>query len=215
MTSTIILDLDGPLLDGKVRHYTCYREILNKYNYRPLDLHRYWGIKRERVGLRQLLATSGAEVIYEDFLRSWLEMIERPDLLKLDKVQSGAAEKLRQWRAQGVQLVLATLRRHPKRLYDQLAYLDLDSLLNHIVVCEHSEGGRGKAQRVREIIRDISPERCLWVGDTEVDIEGARAFGCPIWAVTCGVRSESYLRLLSPDFLSPDLTAVCSLEGSS
>ena len=208
MINTVILDLDGPILDGRFRHYACYRQILELRGYEPASLERYWGMKRERASLGQVLARSKAEAIYEDFQQSWLDSIEQSHLLALDRLQPGVIEKLRQWRDQSLRLVLVTLRRHPEHLYEQLARLGLDFLLDHVVVCDHGEGGLGKARRLKSSVAGISSPQCLWVGDSEVDIEAARSFGCPIWAVACGVRAESYLASLAPDFLSPDITYV-------
>jgi phosphoglycolate phosphatase-like HAD superfamily hydrolase len=61
---------------------------------------------------------------------------------------------------------------------------------------------------VKEVITNLLPNQCLWIGDTEVDIEAARTFGCQSWAVTCGLRNETYLSTFAPDFLSTDLTTI-------
>jgi phosphoglycolate phosphatase len=208
MIRTVILDLDGTILDGRFRHYACYRRILEERGYAPVSLENYWRMKLERANRRQQLAASGAEAIHEDFLHAWLERIEQPDLLALDRLQPGVTEKLREWRDQGVQLVLATMRRYPERLDEQLARLGLGAFLDHVVVCEHWLGGAGKAQQVKDTVADLYPEHCLWIGDTEFDVEAARALGCPVCAVTGGERTESYLASLSPDFLSQDLKSI-------
>ena len=208
MIQTCILDLDGPLLDGRLRHYACYRAILDKYGYTPLDIDTYWQMKRERLDRRQQLAATNAEAIYEEFLRDWVELIEQPEFLSWDRIQPGVGEKLQQWRSQGVALVLATMRHSPEHLMQQLADLGIDKYLDEVVVCRHSAGGQGKTQQVKERLPKLVPARCLWIGDTEVDIEAARALGCPVWAVTCGLRTAAYLRTLSPDYLSSSLLEV-------
>jgi len=208
MIQTVILDLDGPILDGQFRHYACYRQILTENGYQPVSLESYWQMKRERVDRRQQLAASGAEAIYEKFLQTWLEKIEQPDLLTLDRLQPGVPEKLQQWREQGLKLILATMRCYPDRLHTQLVHFGLDALLDCVVVSEHRLGGIGKAHQVKSTVLDICPTNSLWIGDTEIDIEAAHSFGCPIWAVTCGIRTESYLASLSPDFLSSNITSI-------
>lgn len=208
MIRTLVLDLDGPILDGRFRHYACYRGILRAHSHAPIGLEDYWRMKRRRAGRREQLAASGAEALYEEFSRAWLEQIERPELLALDRLQDGVTTKLREWRDRGIRLILATMRRHPDRLEEQLASLSIRAFFDHVVVCEHRWGGAGKARKVEDAVADLDPEQCLWVGDTEVDVEAARSFGCPVWAVTGGLRTESYLASLSPDFLSPDLRCV-------
>jgi phosphoglycolate phosphatase len=208
MIETVILDLDGPLLDGRPRHYSCYRQILLEHGFTPISLDDYWQMKRAGLSVKDQLSASGAESIVSDYQRSWLELIEQPEMLGLDILQPGTMEKLRNWLDQRVRIVLITMRRHIARLNRQLTKLGLDIFLDHVVTCPPSRVGDGKAQRLKSTVTKISPEHSLWVGDTEVDIEAARLFGCRVWAVTCGLRTEAYLASLSPDFLSPNLTYV-------
>lgn len=208
MIRTLILDLDGPILDGRLRHYACYRRILEAHGYVPLRPEDYWRMKRARAGRRAQLAASGAGDLYEEFSRAWLEQIELPELLALDRLQPGVTAKLREWRDLGIRLILATMRRYPERLEGQLVSLGIRAYFGHVVACEHRSGGVGKARMVRATVGGLDPERCLWVGDTEADVEAARVFGCPVWAVTGGLRTRSYLSSLSPDFLGPDLGSV-------
>jgi phosphoglycolate phosphatase len=205
MIKTLILDLDGPILDCKFRHYACYSQILNMYGYTAISLERYWAMKRNRLPLKKQLLVSGAEAIQEQFLQAWLEKIEQPDLLRYDCLQLGVKEKLEEWRNSGLHLILATMRRFPKYLEQQLVNFGLNTLLDHVLVCEHQLGGIGKAQQVQKFLPQISPINCLWIGDTEIDVEAARYFGCLIWVVTCGIRTKTYLTSLSPDFTGSDL----------
>jgi phosphoglycolate phosphatase-like HAD superfamily hydrolase len=208
----MILDLDGPLLDGRYRHHACYRQILLSHGYAPLPLDAYWEMKRRRVDRKAQLSASGADAIYHTFLRCWLEVIETPPLLALDRLHEGVLDKLGEWKRQGVRLLMATQRHNPETLFRQLENLDLLPFFEHIVVCDHAEGGAGKAQRVREVLGGGPNDRRLWVGDTEADVDAARALPCPVWAVGCGLRTEAYLRSLAPDFVSRSLNDV-DLKG--
>jgi phosphoglycolate phosphatase len=208
MIQFVILDLDGPILEGKFRHYACYSQILMEQGYTPISLESYWQMKREQVNRRGQLAASGAESIYEQFLQAWLELIEQPQFLALDRPQPGIIDKLQQWRNSGLQLILVTLRRYPERLHAQLVELGLDTLLDYVLPCDHQLGANGKVAQVKKAVPQLSPENSIWIGDTEVDVEAARLLGCPIWGVTCGIRTELYLASLSPDFLSSDLVSI-------
>ncbi len=203
---TIILDLDGPLLNGRFRHHACYQRILTDNGQRPLNLAEYWEMKRQRLDRRTQLAATGAEAIYDVFLRSWHALIETPPYLALDRPQDGAWQKLDDWKRQGIRLLLATQRHDRETLFAQLAALGLDTFFPHVAVCDHAEGGAGKAHRVREFLGEDA--RRLWVGDTEVDVDAARMLGCPVWAVACGLRTEAFLQALAPDFLSWSLNEI-------
>ena len=210
--ATVILDLDGPLLDGRYRHYACYSRILVERGCLPMGLERYWQMKRERKDRRDQLSATHAESIYDEFVSRWLRLIETPEYLALDRVYPWVVEMLGKWKHEGRRLVLATQRHDAFALRNQLAIFALDRFLDHVVVCDHREGGLGKARLVREVAGSNADDEFVWIGDTEVDIEAARLFGCPVWAVCCGLRTEAYLRSLSPDHTCCDLREV-ELEG--
>lgn len=210
--ATVILDLDGPILDGRHRHYACYCHLLVERGYVPMDLESYWRMKRDRRDRREQLAESGATAIYDEFVSGWLRLIETPEYLALDRVYPWVRSTLTKWKKAGWRIVLATQRHNPVSLKRQLADFSLESLLDHVVVCDHSAGGSGKARFVRDVIGSTADEDVVWVGDTEIDIEAARALGCQVWAVCSGLRTESYLASLSPDHVCQDLREV-EFEG--
>lgn len=201
-TRHIFLDLDGPLLDGKDRHYRCYTIILERYGYRPIPIDEYWEKKRNLLNRRDLLELSGAADIYDDFLADWLSIIETPDMLALDKVQDGALECLHKWKAQGIALTLVTLRKNILGLEAQLDASGLRSYLDAVFACDHADGGEGKAAAVRSLCLDgLSIPNALWVGDTEADWTAARLLGCAVILVSNGLRGESHLNSLKGAFV--------------
>lgn len=208
MIRTVIIDLDGPILDGKWRHYACYKDILLSHGYQPLEIDEYWSLKREHVDLSTLLAASRAGSLCEAFSRQWLELIEQPRFLVFDRLQPGSREVLRQWRTAGLQLILATMRHDPLCLSGQLESLGLLSLFARVVLCPSELGGVDKALRVQDVVRPLSAKDSIWIGDSEADIEAARTIGLRVIAVTCGIRSEEYLIRLHPDILAGDLKSV-------
>lgn len=206
----VIVDLDGPILDGRWRHYECYRQLLVEDGHRPLPVEAYWRMKRRGTCVKDQLAATGAEALYDRFKAAWLARIEAPEMLALDELQPGAAETLRRWRAlDGVRLVLATLRQREDGVRGQLARFDLADLWDAIVVCPFDPAGAGKSRRVADALGRVVGDGCVWIGDTEADVKAARIFGCPVWAVTCGLRDETFLSALSPDGLA---SSICSVD---
>ncbi|MDH1700760.1 HAD family hydrolase [Comamonas terrigena] len=194
---TIFLDLDGPLLDGAQRHYSCYRTIMEDAGFEPIASERYWQLKRDMINRRELLALSGADVLYEQFLERWLSLIESPEALALDIVQPGALECLCNWKLQGKRMILVTLRKDAAALQAQLQSKGLSSYLDDVLVCPHESGGAGKAQALLGLLGERpDPLRSVWVGDTEVDAQAARSLGLDVYLVENGLRSRSILERL-------------------
>jgi phosphoglycolate phosphatase len=202
-TLCVIVDLDGPILEGSARHYACYRQILVDHGREPLPIDRYWRMKRQGVCVRDQLAATGAEAMYDRFKAMWLTRIESPEMLALDRLQPGAAETLRRWHeVNHVRLVLATLRQHEAGVREQLHHAGLASIWATVVVCPPHAATRSKSGQVAASLGRDTGDGCLWIGDSEVDVQSARAFGCPVWAVSCGVRNDAFLASLAPDRLS-------------
>jgi phosphoglycolate phosphatase len=208
----ILLDLDGPLLDGKQRHYHCYRTILEIRGFKPIAIEEYWAGKRALVDRRILLNMSGAGAIYDDFLAAWLSAIETPALLALDTVQDGAVECLRGWKGRGIELVLVTMRKNRHGLEDQLNLTGLRAHLDSVLVSDHAEGGEGKAQAVREFYLAHPDggyaDETLWVGDTEADWGAARSLGCDVVLVANGLRNAAYLQSLKSVRVEPSIASL-------
>lgn len=205
----IFLDLDGPLLDGKERHYHCYRSILKRSGFKPIGIDEYWENKRARGNRRDLLSISGAEEIYDEFLATWLTMIESPDMLALDKVQEGAVDCLRSWKEQGIELILVTMRKDKQALEAQLKLTGLQRFLDVVLVCDHAEGAEGKADAVRNSYPAKHFENhTLWIGDTEADWGAAKSLGCDVVLLSNGLRNEEYLKSLGGALVEPSIVSL-------
>jgi beta-phosphoglucomutase-like phosphatase (HAD superfamily) len=120
MINTIILDLDGTLLNCQMRHYQCYFNILVEHGYVPMTMDSYWLLKRNRSDLEHLLGRSNATVFRDQFKELWLEQIECRQYLKLDQVYPLVMETLCNWKSLGIRLILSTLRNHETDLSWQL-----------------------------------------------------------------------------------------------
>lgn len=201
----IILDLDGPLLEGRFRHYQCYRDILESFGHSPVGIDLYWTMKKDRANRHELLKLSNADHLYDQFLQAWMEKIETPEYLKLDTLQNGVVEILQCWKKDGIKLILATMRNNASNLKEQLSGLAITPLLDDILVVGSDLSGENKSTAVLPFIRQYPLDEILWIGDTEVDVSSAKKLGIKVCALTCGLRSADYLSSLNPDFLMDDL----------
>lgn len=208
MIQTVYLDLDGPVLDGKYRHYSCYSDILLQLGYKPMKLEQYWEMKRRRQDRIKQLAVSDATEIYNHFLSLWMENIEEKKYLELDCLQPMAHEMLSLWKSRNIRIILVTMRNRPDNLLWQLDRLDLSPLFEDIIAVGSHGSSEGKSEAVRNIVNAANSNKELWIGDTEIDLTAARSLGIPICLLSCGLRDGEYLNSLEPDFLMPDLTSI-------
>ena len=192
--SAIVLDLDGPILDVRDRHYACYARIVRELGAQALPAAAYWNLKRAGRTPRDVFARSADQERYPEFARRWLDLIESPEALTLDRVHQGAKQWLEASRSAGHELVLATLRQNSHALEEQLDRLDLTRFFDAVVACSPSAGAEGKAARATQAAHHPVT---LWIGDTELDARAASIAGCRCALVTSGLRDENYLRALN------------------
>jgi phosphoglycolate phosphatase len=203
--NTIIFDLDGPLLEGKHRHYRCYADILKEKGFAPVTIEHYWSMKRDRVDRYEQLKKSNAENIYDLYLELWIERIETRHYLQLDCLQPSVIEILSMLQQTGIRLLLATLRNNESNLLWQLNRLKLTNFFSDIIVVGSLNGNNNKADEVSKFLHNQDCNDVLWIGDTEVDIYSARQLNIKIAALSCGLRTETYLSTLQPNFLCDNL----------
>lgn len=208
MINTLILDLDGPLLDGRLRHYQCYKDILNAHGFEAMPEEQYWAMKRSRKDRHAQLAVTGADEIYAIFLALWLERIEQKKYLLYDQIQPGALDTLKKWKHEGFRLNLITMRNEVKNLHWELDYLGISPLLDTINAVGISQGSAAKSAAARTLSSNLDVKSILWIGDTEADVEAARLFGCRILLIENGLRTPEYLASLLPDFQTKDLRSI-------
>ena len=206
--NTIIVDLDGPLLEGKQKHYQCYVDILQEFNFIPVSMELYWSLKRQRVDRVTLLQKSGAADIYDLFLQKWLMKIETLPYLSFDNLQPAVLEILAGWQQLGVRLLLATMRNNSNNLFWQLEQLSLLPFFDEVIIVGNLDGNTSKANAVKPFLQKSELTQCLWIGDTEVDLHSANELRIETVLLGCGLRTEEYLQSLQPNYLFATLQDV-------
>lgn len=223
---TVFCDFDGPIIDVSDRYYTTYKLGLadTQAAYKAEGIHlpiqmlskqQFWQMKQDRVPDVEIAMRSGlnGEQI-EFFLGRVIEIVNQPALLNLDKLQPGVRWALALLHSQGVRLVLVTLRCQLQAT-QILRYYGLTRLFSGIYgTCDHDAAYHNQAELKTQLLEKSIAEQSqlashplsAWmVGDTEADILAGQSLSIPTIALTCGIRSQFYLKQFQPTRFHSDL----------
>ena len=184
----IFLDLDGPILDGKFRHYQCYVDIVNKYGGEVIGIDEYWGMKRERVPRDVILRKTAFGSTYQDYYSEWMSNIENPEYLKLDVLKPNVIETLKQWVTLSEQLILITMRQNMDHLVCQLKALEIYSLFDEVILCPPINNNTKY-----DLLKNKKFSSAIFIGDTEEDSNTAKKLNIKMIGITNGLRNREHL----------------------
>ena len=230
---TLFCDFDGPVVDVSDRYYHTYQLGLEKTQaiymgrktvhprrvklpIQPLTKLQFWQMKQERTPDREIAMRSGLQGEQIDcFLRNVNQIVNRPALLQQDQLQPGVKWALALLQTQGARLVLVTLRCQIQAT-QILREHGLDHLFSQIWGSKNDGVAyENLAEHKTELLRRAiaaetqaagSLPRATWmIGDTEADVLAGQAMNVPTIALTCGIRSKSYLQRLEPTRIHTDL----------
>lgn len=184
----IFLDLDGPILEGKKRHYQCYRDIVERYGGNVLDINLYWDMKRSKVTREILLNKSNFQGTYEIFFEEWMKNIEDEKYLILDVLKPQIIEVLNSWKEFTSNIVLVTMRQNRNSLIQQLKNLAVYDFLDEIIDCPP------EIQNTKyEALKNKEFTSAIFIGDTEEDTKTAKMLNIKSIGITNGLRKKEFL----------------------
>ncbi|GAB4381131.1 MAG: hypothetical protein Kow00121_38850 [Elainellaceae cyanobacterium] len=221
---TVFCDFDGPIMDVSDRYYQTYQlglaEVKAAYQAQGIEvaLHtlskeQFWQMKQERTPDPEVALRSGLRGQQIDlFLERVQHIVNQPGLLSYDQLQPGVRWALALLHAQGVKLVLVTLRcqRQATHMLRDYGLIDLFSQIwgahdDHAAYLNQADH---KTRLLAQAIAACNAPRSTasWMlGDTEADILAGQAMNIPTIGVTCGIRSQAYLQRFSPTHMHADL----------
>ncbi|MEO0458862.1 MAG: HAD hydrolase-like protein [Cyanobacteria bacterium P01_A01_bin.114] len=223
----VFCDFDGPIVDVSERYYRTYQLGLStlKATYQaqhnrelltaPLSKQQFWWMKQNRVADREIAARSGlAEDVIDTFLQQVSRLVNHPHLLRWDRLQPDADEAIAQIKRCGARLVMVTLR-HPRQVQSFLQAHDLSQHIDQIfgaadIQAAHLNRVEQKVDLLKSAIasqqaQGFSTKQTWMIGDTEADVIAGQTAEIQTVALTCGVRSQSYLERLNPNEVHPTL----------
>ena len=225
---TIFCDFDGPLVDVSDRYYHTYQlalaDTLTYYQTECPDLQltclskdEFWQMKRDRTPDVNIALRSGLEQKQIQYFMSQVQrIVNQPALLHQDCLQPDVHWALNLLHAQGAQLILVTLRCQ-KQAIEILRSYGLLQLFTDIRGTENFEAAyQNSSQHKTQLLSDIltgrpwdgvCPQVAWMIGDTEADILAGQAVGISTIALTCGIRSQTYLEQYKPTCIHSSLLA--------
>jgi len=207
---TLLLDLDGTLIDSRLRVYQLFVDLLDAEaaGGAHIGFDEYWELKRARRSNAWLLVACfgySAERV-AGFTARWMETIEAPRYLALDAKFPWTDASLELLGRQHALYVL-TARQDEAAARAQLDTLGLIHRFADVLVTGQK---CTKAELVRRRNIALVAGDAL-VGDTGDDVEAARELGVRSVAVLSGVRDRASLERYRPDHLCESLYVLAAL----
>lgn len=188
---TVVLDLDGTLVDSVYVHTAAWRAAFREVgvDVPAYRIHRAIGIGGDR--LVEAVAGAGIERAVGDKVR---EMHGRHLDERFHEITplAGAGELLERLDAVGLTVVLASS--SPPDLTDRLLGLVEGSWRLRVRVSgAEAQAGKPAADLIELALHRVSAGRAVVVGDSVWDVEAAAAAGIPCVGLSCGGTSPAEL----------------------
>jgi phosphoglycolate phosphatase-like HAD superfamily hydrolase len=193
-TKTILLDLDGTLLNIRNRHYIAYKITIESMGGKPLPLQEYWHLKRAKVSHNSLLIQSSvSEKCIDTFTRLFSETVENPEYFSLDEVFPWTKKTLQNL-SDYATLRIISFRKNQQTITKQLTSFNLSGYISTVY-----SGSPNKYRTKYHLLPENLRDSVMAVaGDTEADIALAQKLTVPSYAVLSGIRNTTALKDYRP-----------------
>lgn len=190
----IFFDLDGTLIDSKERLFRLFQHLVPASVFTFED---YWKYKQKKIDHKEILSSvfSYSQHQIDHFQNEWMQQIELPQWLGLDKPFKGVTEYLVQLKKNN-EIYLATSRQFEDRALAQLASFGWDDMFTKIFVTGQ------KMEKEALIKGSFVIDAADWfVGDTGKDVQTGKILGIRTAAVLSGFLGIEKLMEYEPDII--------------
>jgi phosphoglycolate phosphatase len=191
----IIFDLDGTLIDSRMRLYRLFQQLVPASVF---TFDEYWTLKKSRHSHNHILVSHFGldSAAIENFLGEWMKLIETEEFLALDEPFPDIEATLTRL-GERASLHLCTARQFRGSALVQLDRLKLLPHFEQILVTGQK---LTKEDLIRRHVPDLSSHDWI-IGDTGKDIQTGKALGIKTCALLSGFMSETALRGYQPDIV--------------
>lgn len=184
------IDLDGTLIDSKVRHISVLQNVLDEYDINNVSIYNYVRYKSDGFSTKNYLENelqldpTMAEKIY---LR-WVELIESDEEISKDVWYEDTFSFLSFLKKNEYLISIVSARKNENGILKFIEKSTFSGLLNEIIIVSPAEAKKNKKKYILQNLGDIN----IVVGDTEADyVEDVRIRN---YLLNRGFRSEKYWR---------------------
>lgn len=189
---TIVLDVDGTLVDSNYQHALAWFRAFRRYDVTPAiwQIHRALGMGGDLLVAH--VAGDEVERRHGDDLRAAWEQEVEPMLCGITPLP-GATQLLRSVKKLDLRLVLASSGKK-EQVETFLDLLDARSVADAWTTADDADQSKPAPDLIEVALRRVGGRRALVVGDTTWDAIAAQRAGQPEVAVLTGGFSEQELR---------------------
>lgn len=196
----IFIDLDGTIVDSSDRHYQVYKKIVEKMGGVPMPKDEYWELIRDKANKDVILEKSNlASIGQSAYLAQFINEIETEENLGFEKFISPNALSVLEKLNKNHKITLITLRKNREGALNQIKLLEIDKYVDEVVICSADKASEIKPRLTKNLKDNIM------VGDTEADIDAAKALGIKSVGLLSGFRNRRLMEQFKPDYICANI----------
>lgn len=204
--ATLLLDLDGTIVDAFVTIQRCYAHVLPQYG---LPLPTMEQVRRAvGGGLENAMRHFLPEPLIAEAAQKHIAYAEQI-LLEDVTLMPGTLELVRSQHAGGVKIAVFTNKRgdHGRKI---CTHLGLDPYLDGFFGAKDTPYLKPQPEFAAHALKILNarPESTLLIGDSPFDVKAAHNGGFACWCVTTGTHDAEQLRAAGAEAVFPDLFAL-------
>ncbi len=195
--NTIIWDWNGTIINDAPLCVDIMNTLLEKYKLPPIGLKTYRTLFNFPVKkYYEKLGFDFNKIPFEQVGQEFIDIYNqhRHEI----SLQPGAKQLLEKLHASGKKQILISARKHHSLLED-VKHFGLEKYFDHVIGI-NDDLAHGKAQLTEKFFKEqkINPEKTLFIGDTEHDIDIAQGLGAHFFTVSNGHNSAARLLMRTP-----------------
>jgi pyrophosphatase PpaX len=211
----VIFDLDGTLIDSLETYTQALNQGIKKFDLAPVSKEELASLLNTAMPLEQMLQQLFPAQLKDrqDRLDCIKEIVKAYQKLEQNvPPKPGAAQILSSLKERGLKVGIVTGRTTSgETKWQELRRLNINQFIDVMITgaeAERKPAPEGIIKCAQEL--GISPEDCVFVGDSQADIITGKAAGVMTIAITSGVAQESILSQASPDAIVDSLAELLS-----